>query len=71
MAAVKNSGTPTGTVSFCDGTQLLGSGTLANGVASLAVSFFPEGSDKITADYSGDANFNPNISQPQRQVVKP
>jgi hypothetical protein len=47
--------TPTGTVSFYDGTTLLGKGTLAaNGTATTTVTTFAVGTHSITAVYSGD-----------------
>jgi len=48
--------TPTGTVSFLDGTTPLGQGTLSNGVASLSTSSLTAGTHTITAVYSGNAN---------------
>jgi hypothetical protein len=50
-------GAPTGTVSFYDGTTLLGSGSLASGVATYTTSSLAAGSHSITAAYSGDGNF--------------
>jgi sugar lactone lactonase YvrE len=50
-------GTPTGTVSFYDGTTLLGSGTLSGGVGTYATSALAAGAHSITAVYSGDSNF--------------
>ena len=50
--------TPTGTVSFLDGSTSIGTGTLSSGVATLSVSTLAVGSHSITATYSGDANFN-------------
>jgi DNA-binding beta-propeller fold protein YncE len=49
--------TPTGTVSFLDGTTPLGQGTLSNGVATLSTSSLAAGNRTITAVYSGNANF--------------
>ena len=46
-------GTPTGTVTFWDGTTQLGAGTLASGVATYATSALPVGAHAITAQYSG------------------
>jgi Bacterial Ig-like domain (group 3)/NHL repeat len=51
------SGTPTGTVSFVDGTTPLGQGILSGGVATLTTSSLTVGTHTITAAYSGDANF--------------
>jgi hypothetical protein len=48
---------PTGTVSFYDGTTMLGSGTLSAGVATYSTSSLAAGSHSITAIYSGDSNF--------------
>jgi hypothetical protein len=50
--------TPTGTVSFLDGTTPLGQGTLANGVATLTTSSLAAGNRTITAVYSGNANLS-------------
>jgi hypothetical protein len=50
-------GTPTGTVSFLDGTTALGSGILASGVATFTTSTLSIGSHPVTAIYTGDANF--------------
>ena len=47
-------GTPTGTVSFLDGTTPLGQGTLTAGVATLTTSSLGDGSHSITAVYNGD-----------------
>jgi len=56
-ATVTGVSTPTGTVSFLDGTTLLGSGTLSGGVATLTTSTLAVGLHSITAVYSGDTNF--------------
>jgi hypothetical protein len=51
-------GTPTGTVTFFDGSTPIGTTqTLSNGSASINISSLPTGSDTITAAYSGDSNF--------------
>ncbi len=50
--------TPTGTVTFTDGSTSLGSSSLdANGRASLTTNSLAAGSHNITANYSGDSNF--------------
>ena len=56
--ATSAQGTPTGTVSFLDGTTLLGSETLSSGTASFTTSTLAAGSHSITAAYSGDSTFN-------------
>jgi Bacterial Ig-like domain (group 3)/FG-GAP-like repeat len=53
---------PTGTVSFYDGTTLLGSPTLNGGTATLATSALAVGTHSFTAVYSGDSNFNLNTA---------
>ncbi len=51
------SGAPTGTVTFNDGSTVLGTETIANGQASFTTSSFSVGSHSITASYSGDSTF--------------
>jgi len=55
--ASATSGTPTGTVSFYDGSTLLNTATLNGGVATYATTSFTSGVHTITAVYSGDTNF--------------
>ncbi|HUZ04171.1 MAG TPA: Ig-like domain-containing protein, partial [Acidobacteriaceae bacterium] len=67
QVASATSGTPTGAVSFLDGTKLLGTSALnANGQAVLTPSTTILNSDtnSITAVYSGDANFTASTSAP-------
>jgi sugar lactone lactonase YvrE len=52
-----SAGMPSGSVSFYDGTTLLGTGTLAAGVATYTTVNLPVGALSITAVYSGDSNF--------------
>jgi len=49
--------TPTGSVTFLNGTTTLGTVALVNGSAQLTVSTLPVGTNSITTAYSGDANF--------------
>ena len=52
------SGTPTGSVNFLDGTTLLGTVALGiNGSASFTTTALPSGIHPITGIYSGDANY--------------
>ena len=59
--ASATTGSPTGTVTFYDGSTSLGTGTLAAGaggdVATLSTSALLSGSHTITAVYGGDTNF--------------
>ena len=50
-------GTPTGTVTFLDGTTALGTSTVANGSAQFTASALTPGTHNISAKYSGDTNF--------------
>jgi hypothetical protein len=50
------SGTPTGIVTFMDGSNTLGTQTLSQGTAAFTTSTLAVGSQSITAVYSGDAN---------------
>ncbi|WP_187142987.1 Ig-like domain repeat protein [Terriglobus albidus] len=61
--ATTTSGQPTGTVTFLDGTTVLGTAqTLSSGIASVTISSLAAGSHNLTAAYSGDTNFNASIS---------
>jgi YVTN family beta-propeller protein len=69
------SGTPTGTVTFRDGSTVLGTGTLHAGSggdqASLTTTALPGGSYTITASYSGDSDFTASTSSPLHLTVQP
>ena len=62
-------GTPGGTVTFRDGTSLLGTGTLAAGVASFTTATLSTSSHSITAAYGGSGNFAPSTSPALGQTV--
>src|SRR2546425_332865 len=62
-------GTPTGTVTFNDGTTSLGVVTLVNGSASLTVSTVAVGSHSLTAAYSGGGHFQASTSATVTQTV--
>jgi CSLREA domain-containing protein len=64
-ATPKSTGTPTGTVSFFDGSTLLGTTPLSGGTASYATSALaPGASHTLTASYSGDVNFTGSSTGP-------
>ena len=65
-------GTPSGTVTFKDGTTALGSPAALNGsgVATLATSTLAVGTQSITAVYSGDTHFETSTSPALQQVVQ-
>ena len=64
-----NSGTPTGTVAFLDGTTQLGTGALSSGTATFSTTSLSVGSHSITAVYSGDGNFASSTSAVLTQTV--
>jgi Bacterial Ig-like domain (group 3)/Autotransporter beta-domain len=65
-----SSGTPTGTVLFKDGGVVIGSGTLAGGVATFTTSSLALGTHTITATYTGSGNFGISTSAPLLQTVQ-
>ena len=70
-AAVSSSsaGTPTGTIAFYYGVTSLGAATVSNGTASLTTNALGAGSDVLTAQYSGDNNFNTSTSPETIETV--
>jgi uncharacterized repeat protein (TIGR03803 family) len=69
-ATVSSAGpTPTGTVTFKNGSATVGNASLSGGVAMLSVSTLPAGTLSITADYGGDAPSKTSKSSPLTQVV--
>ena len=64
-------GTPTGLVTFYNGTMLLGTANVgSNGFASYVdTAGFALGTYTIYANYSGDANYNPNSAAPLTETV--
>jgi autotransporter-associated beta strand protein/adhesin HecA-like repeat protein len=63
-------GTPTGTVTFQEGSTVLATVPLnASGQASFVTPTLRVGSHTITATYGGDVNFNPSTAGPLTQSV--
>ena len=63
-------GTPTGTVTFKNGTVMLGTGTVSGGKATLSTATLTvAASHSITAVYSGDSNFTGSTSAALLQKV--
>ncbi|MBI3967905.1 MAG: Ig-like domain repeat protein [Chloroflexi bacterium] len=63
-------GTPTGSVTFKDGSATLGTGTLSGlGVATFNTSALTIGAHSITASYSGDINVAATTSSPLSQNI--
>jgi len=66
----KTSGTPTGTVTFYDGSTALGApAAVSGGAATLALSSLTAANHTITAVYSGDSTFDGSKSNAVAQVV--
>ena len=64
-------GTPTGTVSFFDGTTKIGTSNVnTSGVATLTITTLLVATHSITATYSGDTNFVTSTSPAVQQVVQ-
>jgi len=64
-----STGTPTGTISFYDGTNLLGTITIASNAASLPGVVLNGGTHSLTAAYSGDTTFPASTSTVTTQAV--
>ena len=62
-------GTPTGTVTFLDGTTTLGTSTLSNGRATLSTAALGVGPHSISAMYNGSSNFSTSTSGNLSQEV--
>ena len=59
----------TGTVTFYDGTTVLGTGSISGGVATQLTNSLTAGTHSITAQYGGDINYNAADSTALSQVV--
>jgi uncharacterized repeat protein (TIGR01451 family) len=69
-AASPAAGTPTGTVTFQDGSTSLGTANVLNGRASVTLSALAVGLHSVTAVYGGDGNFNSSTSMIAQTVNK-
>lgn len=67
--ASSSSGTPTGTVTFQEGSTTLGSATLSGQSAMLTLNTLPVGSHDVTATYAGDGTFAGSTSNHDIQTV--
>jgi hypothetical protein len=61
--------TPTGTVTFKDGSSALGTGSLSAGVATFTTNALAPGSHSLTAVYGGDADSGGSTSSGLTQTV--
>jgi hypothetical protein len=62
-------GVPTGTITFKNGTTLLGSATLTAGVGSITISTLAVGTRTISASYGGNADYDASTSAALTQTV--
>jgi hypothetical protein len=62
-------GTPTGTVTFKDGANTLGNGTLNGSGQATLTSSVTQGIHSITAEYNGDSNYDISTSPPLTQTA--
>lgn len=60
---------PTGTVTYYNGSNAIGSAALADQTAVLTYEFFSVGRFALTAVYNGDSNFSPSTSPIWTQTV--
>lgn len=68
-AVAPGTGTPAGSVQFCDGTTLLGSHGLTGGVAALVTTKLATGTNSITAVYVASVDYLTSTSSALSQVV--
>ena len=68
-AAPPGHGNPTGTVTFYNGATVIGTGTLANGVATLSVSSLPGGSNNLTCVYGGSYTYSTSNCNTVPEVI--
>jgi uncharacterized protein YlbG (UPF0298 family) len=69
IASAPGGGTPTGSVTFEDGTTMLATEPLSGGTATYVDTALTNGAHAITAVYSGDANFKASTSAVLTQTV--
>ncbi len=62
-------GTPTGSVTFKDGSTTLSTVTLTSGAASYSTTTLAVGAHSITASYSGDSTFAATVSSAQTVTI--
>lgn len=69
VAARTGNVSPTGLVEFFSGGVSLGTATLETGQATLTIDSVPVGVFSVTAQYQGDANASPSVSDPLTLTV--
>ncbi len=68
LTATVTGSSPSGAVTFRDGGTVIGTGTLANGTATLTLDSLESGPHAITVEYAGDSN-NQAVSSPAAFVT--
>jgi hypothetical protein len=68
-ATLSHGGQASGTVTFMQGSNSLGSSALSGNVATVSTASLPLGTDSITATYGGDANTTGSTSNAVAQVI--
>lgn len=71
VTIASSAGTPTGTVTFYDGTKAIGTATLnTSGAATLKLTFSTNGQHILTASYPGSGLYQPITTAPLTQLVE-
>jgi hypothetical protein len=65
------SGTPTGTVTFMEGTTVLGTAAISDSVATYPLKAFTSGKHAVTAIYNGDENDESSESPSYTETIEP
>ncbi len=69
LTATVTPASASGTVNLMQGTTILATSTLTNGVATFSISSLPVGSNSLYARYAGNASYLPSSSATVTQVV--
>ena len=69
LTAMVTPSAATGTITFVDGSTVLGTGTLSGGVATLTTTAIHAGAYTIKADYLGNGNYSDSTSSPVALTV--
>ena len=69
-ASIPNSGTPTGTITFRDGTKIIATVPIAGGKATFNTSSLARGSHAVSSSYNGSTSFNSHVSNAVTVTVR-
>jgi cobalamin-dependent methionine synthase I len=70
VSGISGLAVPTGSVTFKQGAQILGTVPLVNGEATFTETYTKTGKHTVVAHYSGDQNYYKNASKAVKQVVE-